>query len=1011
MTKQFKSFALFSCLATVWANALGFDIPNHSDLSKTAVEESILKDGSPLLRRMGATRSAYLSSQGKPLSIIELVQFGSAWEDDRNQVAQAFKHFFNPLNGRGLYTVQYGVPIEFGISSRRWAIESNGDRYQNIPVPPPQEFSYRLGRLHFFEALTKQSKADREKAWGLTFQIVGHVIHHVQDMAQPQHSRNDFHCDKEPCEITGLGGGVKLAYEKWNKMNQAAIKNQFGGYEPVYDAEKGGPFRRPEDFWSTGTGTNGIGIAQYTNRGFFTSGRNVGAAGFPHPVVNEQSYRSEAIQTLCREQQERGMESCPIGVTGNIKFYSTQVDDSLRPDQSGVNPRATSRSIYDEELKKRGLLILPGVTIPGAGGALGIEGFSMNRFTYDAMNSFVLKRAVGYSAGMINYFFRGNIDMIADPSQPGTYLIKNLGTEILSGTFALYYDDDEDFRKQVTSWELSIPAGGQVNVGTFTPPSVPKPKTPHEYMLVFHGDLGDETRTAYGVGGVTGALVNLSPGNTLYLAGLDAANQLVLMKTDSSGTKVLTGNEFHPLRNIFAFNRTVAEKVALAKQVEFNSDNSSYNVRAVTLSANGKAENSTAYVFHTNAPEPKPFVDYSESFNALTWQRTETVDGSKTQYRFRLLVSSESSATLGFARYDLSGETPQQVGTGSIALPMPPRTSISYLDATRGKVLVSQDGLRLIGFSGQSSSQPTERNYYELQLTIGNAISAQWVETTPRYRTRSTGEVTGYPRTLVSKSEIVTPYLECSSKQPLVLNLHLFRASWSEKGTYTLTDTFPFDVQKGRVLSWAKEDSSTGWMTLEETLEDALSGTGLFGPTGCEHYGNYQIHNHKRTTEDAVDRVIKFSIGNSSVSFSSRRKVPAFGFQYPILNELDVCTNCAIDERFEGMTSLSTGGWRPHSPTEIGPARFEFTGTSLVKPLTENVNEAIVADIENDVTKRVRFENRELRAPYVAEASPLGEVFVANSDFTVVVHRPRSGGMKVFEKPNSVVRLLGALWM
>ena len=89
----------------------------------------------------------------------------------------------------------------------------------------------------------------------------------------------------------------------------------------------------------------------------------------------------------------------------------------------------------------------------------------MNRFTYDAMNSFVPKRAVGYSAGMINYFFRGNIDMIADPSQPGTYLIKNLGTEILSGTFALYYDDDEDFRKQVTSWNSQFqPAGRSTSV-------------------------------------------------------------------------------------------------------------------------------------------------------------------------------------------------------------------------------------------------------------------------------------------------------------------------------------------------------------------------------------------------------------------------------------------------------------------------------------------------------------------------------------------------------------------
>ena len=37
--------------------------------------------------------------------------------------------------------------------------------------------------------------------------------------------------------------------------------------------------------------------------------------------------------------------------------------------------------------------------------------YSLNRLNYDAMASLLVPRAVAYSAGLINFFFRGRIDI------------------------------------------------------------------------------------------------------------------------------------------------------------------------------------------------------------------------------------------------------------------------------------------------------------------------------------------------------------------------------------------------------------------------------------------------------------------------------------------------------------------------------------------------------------------------------------------------------------------------
>ncbi|MBI5560746.1 MAG: hypothetical protein HY883_05670, partial [Deltaproteobacteria bacterium] len=116
----------------------------------------------------------------------------------------------------------------------------------------------------------------------------------------------------------------------------------------------------------------------------------------------------------------------------------------------------------------------------------------------------LLPRAVGYSAGLINHFFRSQIDMAKDPLNPGRYVIKNPSGEPMSGSFSLYYDDTYDNRYLAGEWSLSINPGGQSGPVEFTEPTDAKEKG--RYVLVFDGTLGDEE------GAVVGKVVTLERG-------------------------------------------------------------------------------------------------------------------------------------------------------------------------------------------------------------------------------------------------------------------------------------------------------------------------------------------------------------------------------------------------------------------------------------------------------------------------------------------------------------------
>ncbi|MHB9118458.1 MAG: phospholipase C/P1 nuclease family protein [Burkholderiales bacterium] len=490
--KKLRNFLLAGFL-TQSIIASAYEVDTHERLTDNAVRVSALFLDSAALTDFGleplSNKQKFPNSQGIPQEIIDLFRFGANFEDNAS-LSRPRNHFYNPLNGQPL-TVK---GIALGNASPDWALEDT----TNIGG---QDFSLKDAREYLYKALTLPASADREKNFGLTFQTLGMVIHHIQDMAQPQHVRNDPHMDR-----LSLGGLNPLynpsVYEKFTDRPVVRGSLPFTGYAPVYSTADTATFNNPRNFW---TKTTGAGLAQFTNANFVSAGTNFDNPGmFNFPLFDPALRTDMDIQQLCANANP----PCPNpNLTGTMAFFGNWVEDRYTG-QRTLNPMASTLSIFDADLEK----------------AQSKKLFTLNRFNFGVAHGFLIPRAVGYSAGLINYFFRGKIDFVPDPNNAGNYIIKNLGPETMSGDFTLYYDAVDGKRYPVAgdapteTWtNRTIDANRQLANLSFTPPTNPAPKTDGEYMLVSKGSMGEEKAENGAVGAVIAKRIQGS-GATDYVA-------------------------------------------------------------------------------------------------------------------------------------------------------------------------------------------------------------------------------------------------------------------------------------------------------------------------------------------------------------------------------------------------------------------------------------------------------------------------------------------------------------
>jgi hypothetical protein len=170
--KKFKVTIIVSVFLTCqsWL-CYSFETETHRLLSRQAVLGSAVDDF--LKNELNFTNGVNEVLVGKP--IIETVAQGSFDEDDGFRY---LNHFHNPLrtwNQAGL------LGSTLGNSSIIWGQTSG------------QGFAWQNARDEYFLGLTATTQAGRNDHLSKTFSAIGHLIHLVQDAAQPAHSRNDPH--------------------------------------------------------------------------------------------------------------------------------------------------------------------------------------------------------------------------------------------------------------------------------------------------------------------------------------------------------------------------------------------------------------------------------------------------------------------------------------------------------------------------------------------------------------------------------------------------------------------------------------------------------------------------------------------------------------------------------------------------------------------------------------------------------------------------------------------------
>ncbi len=341
-------------------------------------------------------------------------------DDPYGATLRPLNHFYDPVYDRALTAA--GQPL--GAASPRWAIGAaqpftqpdveEAARHNHFTIVDVKEALFRAVTLKTagvdgWVDLPQWDDAPRKDAhrktyWATVFRGLGDVLHLVQDMAQPQHSRNDAHAGKP---FMGHASTFEAYIEArarrqpsftvlWPSFTAVRITSKplpyqiCGAAGSCVDYPTPRSFQRYTDFWSTAPGSaiGGRGLADYSNTQFFSAGKNLGNSDYTSPPNSVASY---TVRTVAPTRWDGTAPTTTLANAAVRLYERTAVIDNLEPGFTAANVPLTSVSAWDEFLSRAALS----------------PGFTLTRQNYDAQADLLLPRAVAYSAGMLSFIFRG----------------------------------------------------------------------------------------------------------------------------------------------------------------------------------------------------------------------------------------------------------------------------------------------------------------------------------------------------------------------------------------------------------------------------------------------------------------------------------------------------------------------------------------------------------------------------------------------------------------------------
>jgi hypothetical protein len=348
------------------------------------------------------------------------IKKGEPRDDPYGETNRFCHHFLDPILSRGSYGRGFSKFCLFEspvYDAAQWALGSLSpfDAQPAENTSRRNHFTVLDARDLMWRALTLKDKAGadvpkfgftpeelRKIYWASTFRSLGDVTHTLQDQAQPQHTRNEGHASsnagyEEYIDARAKGSDTFTIDEQ--KLTSLA------GQLPDlnYDGYAIPRFSRYSDYWSTQVNSaNKFGMSDYSNRGFFTFEENFGNTVYAEPSSNLGDYTTSAILQT------------PGGAS--FRYLVGKVEDKV----TGANDSITmsTQSIFSE----MGL----------AGPIPTIRKYTLSKKNFDDRAALLIPRAVAYSAGLIDYFFRGELE-IGLPDE-GVYAVVDYAKESTKNT-------------------------------------------------------------------------------------------------------------------------------------------------------------------------------------------------------------------------------------------------------------------------------------------------------------------------------------------------------------------------------------------------------------------------------------------------------------------------------------------------------------------------------------------------------------------------------------------------
>jgi hypothetical protein len=364
--------------------------------------------------------------------------------DPYGDTTRVFGHFYDPINNDGIPDVPL-VINEQRVKAINWSLGLDDALAPtfNPLLTRRNHFGWLDARRAYFKALTYQTAAATQSSTADEFESetrlfflatmtksLGQVVHILQDGSQPQHSRLDRHNHSNmfwpalfntdlPRRLMEVYTNIRVTRDinLSPQEDREPLRAMFTGLEgnvdipppPAFGTYPIPTFSTPRRFMTTRTQSGGDAIAtrkglmDYSNRGFFTEGT---ASGRPNIKL-------------------RTMPSPPTDLAGSTEV-SLQIDGTEFVDLTWSTVDQVAPSYVDAlDAPYQGVVPQGGVAVRNVANFSNTVKVNLEARHLRNHANVLIPRAISYSTGLINYFFRGTLEI--EPIDQRVFAVVNQG--------------------------------------------------------------------------------------------------------------------------------------------------------------------------------------------------------------------------------------------------------------------------------------------------------------------------------------------------------------------------------------------------------------------------------------------------------------------------------------------------------------------------------------------------------------------------------------------------------